>query len=214
MSLINPEHLSPPSEKYAENFFKYFTTTKRRKLAYGNNIYTQSLIENYKIDGIVDDFTNKDSTLPIYKTDDISEEDIVIVCSGGNILTACNNVKAKRARFIDYFHFSYYSPAKLVPMYFNEGFRDAFHENFSKFNYVYELLADEESKSIFNQLISFRYTENVNYLEGFQDMQDVQYFEDFVKLDSGGGGKLSGILEPLTGKTHNNLFQDARITVL
>jgi len=186
MNLIKPDELFPPAKEYAEDFLHDFNTSKRRKLAYGNNIYTKSLIENYEIDGIVDDFSSKPSTLPVYRTSDINGEDMVVVCSGGNILTAFNNAKASTARTIDYFHFRHYSPFKLAPIHFNEGFREGYEKNFSKFQNVYDLLNDEESKIIFQQLVSFRYSENIEYLEGFRDKQDSQYFEDFLELNEEG----------------------------
>lgn len=47
---------------------------------------------------------------------------------------------------------------------------------------IFNLLADEESKTTFTALINFRLSGNLSHMQGFMDRQDKQYFEDFLNL--------------------------------
>ena len=172
-----------PDSEYARKFELDYRTNSGRKLVYGQNIYSNSIIKNYAVDAIVDDYSNQNGDIPVIRTNEIKPEDMVIVCSGGKVLTAIRQVQNTKAQWIDYFHFLEYSELNLAKIRFNYGFREAFQENESKFKTVFNKLEDDESKMIFRKLVSFRNTNNVNYLEGFEDKQRSMYFEDFLKFN-------------------------------
>jgi FkbM family methyltransferase len=185
-----PRKFELPDRDYALKFYEKLLKSKERKIVFGNNIYSKSVIQNYKIDAIVDDFTDvdfdPDVDIPIIRTKDIKSKDIVVVCSGGNILRANAKVRDTHAESIDYFHFRRYSEFPLIDIRFNEGFEEEYLRNYERFQATYNRLEDNESKNIFIKLIAFRFSGNVKYMKGFSDKQNKMYLEYFLFLKNEG----------------------------
>ena len=94
----------------------------------------------------------------------------------GKILTEAN------ISHVDYFSFYEYSGIKLMPVTFWKIFKEDFKKNRKKYNWIYGLLNDLESKNIFEKIVNFRFSANLSYMKGFKDRQKEQYFEDFLDL--------------------------------
>lgn len=87
---------------------------------------------------------------------------------------------------LDYFSFLKWSGLNLTDVVFNEGLKQEFEENYSNYEWIYNLLADDSSKIIFKKLVSFRYTYDIEQLKGFNAREEYQYFEDFLNLSPQG----------------------------
>ena len=154
------------------------------KYILGRNIYAQSVAQSVLVTGFIDDFTDEHHYLglPIVKAMSVPKKALVLNASGGRPLSARARLDSEGLRNLDYFAFSKISGLSLTPMRFNEGFQEEFLLNRSKYEWAYQLLNDSESRSVFEKLVRFRFDYDLSHLEGFQQREDIQYFEDFLAL--------------------------------
>lgn len=155
----------------------------------GRNIYSEKIINNYKVSGIIDDSYTDSSWngVPVSKLVDTPHSSLVLVCAGGRTLTALERVRSMGFESLDYF--SFYKAANnslLQDVVFNENFSSEFEANKEEYAIIYDLLEDEESKNIFRKLVSFRLNYDINELQGFTTRLEEQYFEDFLELNYSG----------------------------
>jgi len=173
-------------ENHAKSFCHDFCFDQSiPKYILGRNIYAQSIFNQIKVDGFIDDYT-KDTTylnIPIIKMDSIPKNSLVLNVAGGSPLTARDRLLKAGLRNLDYFSFYRFSGLDLIEMRFNEGFKKEFLENNCKYSWIYNLLEDADSKSIFQKLVGFRSDYDINFLEGFTWREDFQYFESFLGLN-------------------------------
>ena len=155
-----------------------------RKYILGRNIYTKDILNYIEVDGIIDDFTSESLYLglPIIKMMQLPKDALVINASGGRPLSSNEKLKAAGLKHLHYFTLYKLAQLPLIPMRFNEGFEQEFSENKKQYDWIYNLLADDLSKSIFEKLVSFRFTYDLKYMEGFTPREELQYFEDFLNL--------------------------------
>ena len=66
---------------------------------------------------------------------------------------------------------------------FDVKFDDEFYKNQNKFNWVYNLIEDIESKDVFENIINFRLNYDLMFMKKFQYDPIGQYFEDFLELN-------------------------------
>lgn len=168
------------SIKFCENFI----SSSLPKFILGCNIYAESVAKLIEVDGFVDDFTAETQYLgkPITKTTVVPKNALVLNVAGGRPLSARDRLNDFGLQNLDYFAFSKICHLDLRELRFNEGFNEEFFRNKEKYAWVYQLLGDEKSQTIFERLVKFRFDHNISHLEGFSQREDVQYFEDFLNL--------------------------------
>ncbi len=154
------------------------------KFILGKNIYSESVVRHFAIDGFVDDFNNEGSNteFKVISSDEIPKNALVLNAAGGRPLTARRKLDQLGIKNLDYFAFRAITGLPLVDIRFNEGFEADFKSNVCRYEWLYRLLGDDESKEIFKKLVGFRLTHNLAFLDGFQSREDWQYFEDFLEL--------------------------------
>lgn len=185
------KHLSLPEiseNESAIHFCKEFEQSKLPKYILGCNEFGESIAQNIEIDGFIDDFTHNKSFSgnPIFKTNQIPENALVVVAVVGRPFTAQNSLVKNGIRSLDYFSFHKYSKAPTLPVWFFDSFKSDFEQNYEKFNWIYNKLSDDLSRNIFQRIINFRLSDDLTYMKGFQDRQKEQYFENFVGLEEKG----------------------------
>lgn len=158
------------------------------KYVLGRNIYAASVAESVAVTAFVDDFTNEKEYLgrPIVKLSDVPGNAIVLNVAGGRPLSARGRLDEARLRNLDYFAFYKYSGLPLLEMRFNEGFEQEFEAHKDRYAWIYGELADDISRDVFEKLVSFRFDYDLAHLSGFTWREDVQYFEDFLRLQKEG----------------------------
>ncbi|MDM8564772.1 FkbM family methyltransferase [Candidatus Halobeggiatoa sp. HSG11] len=169
----------------AVNFCKDFLSSDpKKRYVVGKNEYSKSIISQIEIEAIIDDFTTDTTYLdkPIIKTENIPSDSLVIVAVTIYPFTIRNKLSEMNIRQLDYFAFYEHSNLDIIQVKVWASFRKDFKNNKTKYLWVDELLADAESKRIYNQIINFRLSGNLAYMEGFTDRQKQQYFEDFLDL--------------------------------
>jgi len=111
---------------------------------------------------------------------------LVVSAVVGSPLTVKQQSEKVGGRYLDYFSFCKYSglPIKSVTCW--EQFKKDFSINRAKYNWLYEHLNDKTSKEILIKLLNFRLSADLRYMEGFKNIQEKQYFEDFLILNHKG----------------------------
>ena len=154
----------------------------------GRNVYSEKIIDTLTIDGVIDDFADIAGFkgVPVLKSDQIPSNALVVVASGGRPISAKKKLVESEIKCLDYFSFLKFSGLPLIEVVFNEGFNEDFDAHQSEYEWVYNLLADEKSRQVYRQLVSFRIKYDLGLLEGFTPREDEQYFEDFLELQEEG----------------------------
>jgi len=172
-----------------EQFWRKFQEQSARpKYVFGCNIYAKSILKVCSVDGFIDDFSVAPTFcgLPIIRSADIPGNALVLAASGGKPLTVRRKLNALGIEHLDYFSLSRWSGAPLREIVFNEAFCQEFLANEAEYQWAYNRLSDDLSRRIFRQLVSFRFTCDLDVMEGFSDRQQDQYFEDFLELRASG----------------------------
>ena len=169
----------------ARNFCARFCSPDNQaKYVFGRNVYADSIAKSISISGFIDDYASDNSYLglPIFRAEDIPRNALVLIASGGKPLSAKRRLDDLGIECLDYFAFYKHSGLALIPIVFNESFAEEFYSNETEYEWVYGLLNDEESRSIFRRLINFRLTYDIDFLSEFSSREGEQYFEDFLQL--------------------------------
>jgi FkbM family methyltransferase len=181
--LINPDPVKNLNFKSdTKNLLIAFESTAlENRWAFGRNVYSEALANLELICGFIDDFVDEREWmgLPVIRSSEIDSEYFIVIASGGNTLSIKRKLDNLNVERMDYFAFQKWSKFNLPEIRFNEGFEEHFNLNVEKFEHACSRLHDRESKEILEKLIKFRLTQNLDYLYGFFENQENQYF-DFV----------------------------------
>lgn len=140
-----------------------------------------------EINGFIDDFSTVDSFAgkPVFKSDALSKDSLILVCSTVRTVTAVNNLKAKGFdNVLDYPSFFMHAKNSNLRLRIFDTFTTEFEANKDKFLWIYDLLKDEKSKEIFSTLVEYRITANLNLMADFSYIPNEQYFPEFLKLEN------------------------------
>ncbi len=154
----------------------------------GRNEYASSIAQAIDVDGFIDDYTQDIEFLgrPIIRIEAVPRNALVVSAVVGRPFVAAQRLKNYGVRFLDYFSFKRYGPVDLIPVKFWDEFAIDFELHRDRYVWVDSLLQDKESKLIFNRLINFRLSSDLEYMRGFTDTQYRQYFENFLALKQEG----------------------------
>ncbi|MCI5160870.1 MAG: FkbM family methyltransferase [Candidatus Electrothrix sp. AX5] len=180
-----------PIDKFIENenakkFCKEFIHSNRPKYIFGRNEFAESIANCVRVDGVIDDFTNETEylKLPVVNIQEIPNNSLVVSVVIGKPNIAEKRLKQFPFDSLDYFSFIKYSgiPIKNIP--FWEGFSDNFRKNQLNYENIYKFLYDVLSREQFYKIINFRLSYDLEYMKSFEAIEDKQYFEYFLKLQS------------------------------
>ncbi|OQY44546.1 MAG: hypothetical protein B6247_30080 [Candidatus Parabeggiatoa sp. nov. 2] len=170
----------------AINFCKEFLDANpKKRYILGRNEYAKSIANQIEVKAFIDDFTRDVTYLgkSIIKTEDIPSDGLVVVTvTSARSLTVRKKLSDAGVKQLDYFAFYEYSGLEIIPVTFWDLFRNDFENNKTKYLWVDELLSDAESKKTYNQIVNFRLSGKLSYMEGFTYRPEEQYFEDFLGL--------------------------------
>jgi FkbM family methyltransferase len=185
MLTIYPEKHHPEAVEFCRDFC---VKSDRPKYVLGRNEYAAGIAEVVELDGFIDDFVNDSEWLgkPVVKTEEIPKTSLVVSANVlGRPLTALKRLEAHGVGCLDYFKFLKYSGLKLRAIDILRDGKIDIQNNIAKYQWVYNLLKDEVSKVVFERLVNFRFSYDLDYMQGFVRAQDRQYFEDFLMLKPG-----------------------------
>lgn len=151
-----------------------------KKYILGINKFGKAVIKHIHVDGIIDDFTRVQSSKKkdILKIEDIPKENsIILSASTGSPLEVKNKLDELGYKNFNYLSFYYYSSFQLPSPIFMGDFKDDFSKNKDKYKKTYELLKDEKSKRIFEKVINFKISYDLEFMKGFTNDHENQYFD-------------------------------------
>jgi FkbM family methyltransferase len=157
------------------------------KYVFGTNEWARSIADNVSIDGFIDDYREGKTFcgLPVIRRENLPKSaKVVSAVVLGRPLTALTRIRELGVDCLDYFAFHKYSGLSLLRVSVVDDFLEEFLANREKYFQIYNRLADDESRVIFERLLKFRLSKNLSFMEGFIDAQSRQYFEPFLNLKS------------------------------
>lgn len=204
MNLIDYKYINKKDKELVELFIN---SKDIKKYILGINKLTKSIQKHIQVDGIIDDFTRVQSSRKkeILKIEDVPKDSIILSVSTGSPLEVKNSLESRGYTHINYLAFYKYSGFDLVSPPFIDDFKEDYLNNKEQYSYTYNLLEDEKSKEIFQKVINFKISFDLNFMEGFTNNHKEQYFDkelipnikNISFLDGGGyvGDTLPQIIE-------------------
>lgn len=156
------------------------------RFLFGQTDYAKSVIAQIAVDGIIDETTNKKSYqgIPIVEPENIPRDSLVLSCVvDGRPITARDRLGRLHLNNIDYYSFLKYTDLKIRAIPFIGRAPDNIRENLHKYRWIYKILQDDESKEHFYNIVNFRNSFDLRFMEDFELKIDRQYFESFVPLE-------------------------------
>ncbi len=176
MNLVNFDYINKKDKDLTELFI---SSKKIKKYILGINKLTKSVQKYIQVDGIIDDFTRVHSSRKkeILNINEIEKDSIILSVSTGSPQEVKNTLDSMGFINFNYLGFYKYSSFDLVAPPFMLDFENDFKQNYDKYKYTYNLLEDEVSKKIFEKIINFKITFDFDFMQGFTNNHDEQYFD-------------------------------------
>jgi FkbM family methyltransferase len=172
----------------SDMFFDDNCKNKKYIMGISKDGFAEELSQLVNVDGFVDDFINQATYLdkPIMKTMDIDKESVIVICS--TVRTRTAYTKLKQNGFLNIIHYpalyKYKNSTKNMNIKLIDQFEQDFIINQKKYELLYTILKDSISKMVFEKLINYRLTCNLDYMSDFKLDMKGQYFEDFLNLQN------------------------------
>jgi FkbM family methyltransferase len=156
------------------------------KFLLGRNEHSAALLQSVEIDGVVDDFAPENlwKGKPVIKCEDIPKHAIVVNCSMSiSPISATRRLQKLALRGCINYADLYKARPDLIPApaFVSEMQKDTL-ENESHWVALWEKLADEQSRTVFNDVVRYRLTADPLYMANYSTRFSDQYFEDFLAL--------------------------------
>jgi len=188
MKIYSDTNYIPTNSIQSKAFCDAFIHSDKPKYIFGINSYADSIASLIDIDGYIDEFATdkKYKGKPIYKPSEISQSAMVVGSNIGKPLLVKNKIKRFSFWYLDYFSFFRDSGLDLKPVLFWSGFKEDFLTNREQYEEIFSMLEDDVSKNTMESIINFRLTYDLDFMQGFTEREDEQYFEDFLTLKTDG----------------------------
>ncbi len=175
-----------PDDPEKANLCAEFLSGNSPRYILGRNQWAVSLGQQIDVSGFVDDFTCEQEFFnkPVVSTSELPSDAIVVSAAVVRPVTVKKKLSEQGIRHIDYFSFRRYSGLSLLhPFRFWDEFIEDFQQNQNKYSEIFGLLKDHKSQTEYRNLINFRLSGDLSYMEDFEDLQLQQYFEDLLQLN-------------------------------
>lgn len=182
MNLVDFDYINKKDKELTELFL---SNTNVKKYILGINKLTKSILKHIEVDGVIDDFSRvqRSRKKEILSIDEVEKDSIILSVSTGSPLEVKNKLDEMGFVNFNYLAFFKYSSLDLVEPPFMLDFEEDFKENRDKYIEVYDLLEDEISKKIFEKVINFKTTFDFDFMQGFANKTEFQYFDKEILPD-------------------------------
>lgn len=173
-------------KKFVRDFLNPDCKKKKYIMGMSRDGYALDVFKLVDIDGFIDDFSNIKffATKPIFKSEQLEKDCMVLVCSTVRTVSAVNALSAREfENVLDYPSFFLHAHHSGLRLRIFDAFAKCFKLNRDKFEWACNLLQDAKSKEIFKTLVEYRITADLSLMSGFSYIPNEQYFPDFLKLD-------------------------------
>ena len=154
---------------------------------FGTGLLARSLAGSVGAGAFLDDFRAGEVVdgLPVLAPEAASGRIVANGVAGVHPFRAAERIRGVGATPIDFLRFV---GAGLVPFpVIGDGFAAELHAHSAVYEAIYRRLADEESQETFAAIVNTRVHHDTEFMGGFTDRQDEQYFEPFLDLRSHAG---------------------------
>lgn len=175
-NIVDLEYVNLKEKNLVELFLQ---SNDIKKYILGINKLTKSVLKHVEVDGIIDDFTRVQTSRKkeILQIQDVPKESIILWVSNGSPLEVKNRLDSLGYSHVSYLAFYKYSNLQLAEPPFIVDFKNDFLENKDKYHQTYNLLSDDKSKEIFEKIINFKITFDFEFMQGFTNSHEEQYFD-------------------------------------
>ncbi len=178
---------TPENQDLAKVFLSARTGIKRYVV--GRNEQSAEIINAVKIDGVIDDYEKtltELSDVPILSTTEIPANAIVVNCSTSisPVSVKENLLKAGITHILSINELIQASNGRIHWPWFVKQHLEDFLSHTSKWNDLYQSMADQESRQVMLDVVRYRLTADPKYMQGYRVRLKDQYFEDFMAYKS------------------------------
>ena len=113
----------------------------------------------------------------VLQIEDVPQDALILWVSTGSPLEVKERLDSMGFKHFSYLAFFKYSGLDLVHPPFITDFKDDFKNNRERYENVYNLLADEKSKTLFKKVLNFKISFDYKFMEGFTNDHQGQYFD-------------------------------------
>ncbi|MCP4970753.1 MAG: FkbM family methyltransferase [Arcobacter sp.] len=176
MNLVGFDYINNKDKELTELFIN---SKDVKKYILGINKLAKCVQKLIEVDGIIDDFTRIHTSRKkhILQIQDIPKDSIILVTASGSPLEVKTKLDEMGYTHFNYLSFYRYSKLELVSPPFISDFKDDFIKNESEYKNTYNLLEDEQSKQIFSKVLNFKMTFDLEFMKGFTNNHEEQYFD-------------------------------------
>jgi FkbM family methyltransferase len=175
----------PSADGRALSFHERFFNSNYPKYVFGINGFTDALLGQVNIDGLVDEFSSLSEYrgVPLVSLDEIPNNALVVnVVVIGKPLVAEKKLSQFGFEHLSYFNLLNTRTVNLPPVDYQEGAQSEIHTNLEKHQWLYKKLEDNTSRNQLQNILNFRLTKDLRFMRGFSAAEEFQYFEEFLKL--------------------------------
>ena len=179
MNLINTDYVNQKDKEMVELFV---SSTTQKKYVLGINKLTKSVLKHIEVDGVIDDFTRvqRSRKKEILKIEEVPLDALILWTATGSPLEVKRRLDKMGFKNISYLSLCKYSDLELVHPPFIMDFKDDYANNQDRYSGVYNLLEDEKSKEIFTKVINFKISFDYEFMDGFTNNHEGQYFDKTI----------------------------------
>jgi FkbM family methyltransferase len=187
MSVFTTEP-DPARAAAAADFCRRFVAGDDPRYVLGSNDHAASIAAVVEVEGFIDDFSTASAFCgkPVIRTEQAPAGALVVSAVLGKVWTARRRLEAAGLETLDYYAFRRHSGLSVANPFFWDDFAEEFRENAAAYEHLHAVLADATSRATLRDVVNFRLTSDIEWLRGYADRQDQQYFEDFLQLSPDG----------------------------
>lgn len=169
-----------------EFFTRFASNATPDRYLFGINEFSVRVANEIAVDGFIDDYTGEKRFMgkPVLRLGEVPESAWVVSCiTNARPKTAMQRLKLQGIdKCLDYFAFSRASQGRIRPIPAIEDAGIDHRQNPEKYAWVRSILADDESRKVFDDVLNFRLSGNLDSMRRFDYAAERQYFEDFFRF--------------------------------
>jgi FkbM family methyltransferase len=181
-------------------YTEFFSNTQHNRYVMGINQFADAVDNITNLNGFIDEYTTATEYRgkPVIQLNEVPPGSMVI----STVTEARPNTAMKKLQRLigvvsmDYFAVADASHFQLPPVKALLDTQREYSSHTEKFEWIKNLLADEESREIFNRVMEFRLNSNLRAMRFFDYVTDQAWLEPFLKFLPGevfvDGGSLNG----------------------
>lgn len=166
---------------------RFLSQSPEPRFVMGRNEFARSVATCVNIEGYIDEFTDAKAFngKPIFKLSELPTNSLVVSCAVYvKPRSALERIRAHGLACIDYVTLAKLSQAALLRVGFLDEASNDFESHYERYQWVYGLMEDLESKQCLQDLVSYRIHRHLSCMANYECVGEQQYFEPFLRLSN------------------------------